>query len=160
MRCDLAAALLHEPSILFLDEPTIGLDAVSKLAVREFVRDLNRRSGVTVILTTHDLDDIEALCERILVIGDGTILSDGTLDALCARVTTERWLIVDLRDGGDIEDPDAEVIAREGSRITLKFDPAVVPPAELIARITASHPIRDLFVQSPPIEEIVARLYR
>ncbi len=160
MRCDLAAALLHEPRILFLDEPTIGLDAVSKLAVRDFIRKLNREDGVTVILTTHDLDDIEALCDRILVIGDGRILSDGSLEDLRARVTTERWLIVDIRNGAtDIDDPDAEVIEREGSRVTLRFDPDRVSTADLIARITAAHPIRDLFVQSPPIEEIIARLY-
>jgi len=82
MRCDLAAALLHTPSILFLDEPTIGLDAVSKLAVRDFVKRLNQERGVTVILTTHDMDDIEALCTRVIVIGDGRILSDGTLSEL------------------------------------------------------------------------------
>ncbi len=96
MRCDLAAALLHAPPILFLDEPTIGLDAVSKLAVRDFVTRLNRERGVTVILTTHDMDDIEALCTRVIVIGDGQILSDGTLSELRARVSRERWLTVDL----------------------------------------------------------------
>jgi len=160
MRCDLAAALLHEPRVLFLDEPTIGLDAVSKLAVRDFIRKLNREDELTVILTTHDLDDIEALCDRILVIGDGRILSDGTLDDLRARVTTERWLIVEVRNGaGDVEDPDAELIRREGSRSTLRFDPERVSTADLIARITAAHPVRDLFVQNPPIEEIIARLY-
>src|SRR5256885_2307631 len=89
MRCDLAAALLHAPEILFLDEPTIGLDAVSKLAVRDFIQRLNRERSVTVILTTHDMDDIEALCTRVIVIGQGRILSDGTLEALRARVSRE-----------------------------------------------------------------------
>jgi ABC-2 type transport system ATP-binding protein len=160
MRCDLAASLLHAPSILFLDEPTIGLDAVSKLAVREFVKELNRRRGVTVILTTHDMDDIEALCTRLLVIGDGQILSDGSLEALRARVTRERWLIVDLADEREeIRDPNAVVIRREGGRVCLRFDPAAVSPAQLIGRIAARHAVRDLFVQDPPIEEIVARLY-
>ena len=107
MRCDLAAALLHRPSILFLDEPTIGLDVVSKLAVRDFIKRLNQERDVTVILTTHDMDDIEALCTRVMVIGQGQILSDGPLENLRARVTTERRLIVDLEEIEDITDPDA-----------------------------------------------------
>jgi ABC-2 type transport system ATP-binding protein len=161
MRCDLTAALLHAPPILFLDEPTIGLDAVSKLAVRDFVKRLNRERGVTVILTTHDMDDIEAMCSRIIVIGEGRILSDGTLSELRARVTRERWLTVDLVDpDGSVHDADATVIRRDGHRVWLAFDPQRVSPAELIHRITSAHPIRDLFVENPPIETIIARLYR
>jgi viologen exporter family transport system ATP-binding protein len=160
MRCDLAAALLHAPPILFLDEPTIGLDATAKLAVRDFVRRLNRERGVTVILTTHDMDDIEALCTRVIVIGEGRILSDGTLNELRRRVTRERWLTVDLVQAGDaICDPDATVIRTDGHRVCLAFDPERVPPAELIRRVTSTHAIRDLFVENPPIETIVARLY-
>jgi ABC-2 type transport system ATP-binding protein len=161
MRCDLAAALLHAPPILFLDEPTIGLDAVSKLAVRDFVKRLNRDRGVTVILTTHDMDDIESLCSRLIVIGGGRILSDGTLAELRTRVTRERWLTVDLADeDGQISDPDATVIRREGQRVCLAFDPQTVAPAEMIRRITSRHAIRDLFVENPPIETIIARLYQ
>jgi ABC-2 type transport system ATP-binding protein len=160
MRCDLAAALLHAPPILFLDEPTIGLDAVSKLAVRDFIKRLNRERAVTVILTTHDMDDIEALCTRVIVIGEGHILSDGTLEDLRARVSRERWLIVDLVDEREaVADPEAVVMEREGHRVSLRFDPARVGTADLIRRVTANHAIRDLFVQNPPIEEIVARLY-
>lgn len=160
MRCDLAAALLHAPSILFLDEPTIGLDAVGKLAVRDFVRRLNRERGMTVILTTHDMDDVEALCTRVLVIGDGRILSDGTLADLRARVTRERWLTVDLaRPGDSIRDPDARLVWQDGQRACLAFDPQTVSPAELIHRIMNAHAIRDLFVENPPIETIIARLY-
>jgi ABC-2 type transport system ATP-binding protein len=161
MRCDLAAALLHNPSIIFLDEPTIGLDAVSKLAVREFVRKLNREQGVTVILTTHDMDDIEALCSRVMLIGTGRILFDGTLDSLRSSVTTERRLIVDLvNEDESISDPDADVVNREGGRIYLRYYPETVNSAELISRITAKHAIRDLFIENPPIEEIIARLYK
>ena len=160
MRCDLAAALLHAPSILFLDEPTIGLDAISKLAVRDFVKRLNQERGVTVILTTHDMDDIEALCTRVIVIGDGHILSDGTLSELRNRVTRERWLTVDLVQANDsIEDPDATVIRQEGHRVCLAFDPQRVSSADLIQRVTSAHAIRDLFVENPPIETIIARLY-
>jgi len=160
MRCDLAAALLHAPDILFLDEPTIGLDAVSKLAVRDFIKRLNRERGVTVILTTHDMDDIEALCTRVMVIGQGQILSDGTLQNLRSRVTRERRLIVDLTDEGDtITDPDAALVSQDGHRVQLRFDPERVPAATLIGRITASHPVQDLFVENPPIEEIIAQLY-
>lgn len=161
MRCDLAAALLHRPAVLFLDEPTIGLDAISKLAVRDFVKRLNRERGVTVILTTHDMDDIEALCTRVMVIGQGRILSDGSLEDLRARVTRERWLIVDLLDEADeLADPDATLIRREGARACLAFDPARVSPAALIGRVAERHAIRDLFVQNPPIEELIARLYQ
>jgi ABC-2 type transport system ATP-binding protein len=160
MRADLAAALLHAPPILFLDEPTIGLDATSKLAVREFVRQLNRSDGVTVILTTHDMDDIEALCSRILVIGRGQILCDGSLAQLRARVTRRRRLIVDLADGAtDIEIAEATVVGRTGQRVELRFDPEVVAATDLIGRIAARYAVRDVYVENPPIEEILAQLY-
>jgi len=173
MRCDLAAALLHSPSILFLDEPTIGLDAVSKLAVRDFIRRANRERGTTVILTTHDMDDIEALCNRVILIAQGRILSDGTLEDLRKSVTTERRLTVDLIEedpstlrqaqgsgqAAEISDPDAEVIRREGSRVYLRFYPDRVSAAEIIGRIASGHAVRDLFVENPPIEEIIASLY-
>jgi ABC-2 type transport system ATP-binding protein len=161
MRCDLAAALLHSPSLLYLDEPTIGLDAVSKLAVRDFIKRLNRQRQVTVMLTTHDMDDIEALCSRILLINHGRILLDGTLDDLRARVPQERRLIVDLQRPEDwIEDPDVEVVRREGGRVHLRFNVQRVATADLIGRIAARYPLRDLTVDSMPIEEVIARLYQ
>lgn len=160
MRCDLAATLLHSPRLLFLDEPTIGLDAGSKLAVRGFIRDLNRNDGVTVILTTHDMDDIEALCTRVIVIGKGTLVRDGTLNDLREAVNRERRLRIDLEDANaQIDVPGASVWKREGAQVTLQFDPKAISPAELIQRVAAQAAIRDLFVENPPIEEIIARLY-
>ena len=157
MRSDLAAALLHGPRLLFLDEPTIGLDAVSKLAVREFIKMLNRDDGVTVILTTHDM---EALFRRVLVIGRGKIVSDGSLAALRATVSHERRLIVDLVNAQEVvEEPTARVVERHGRRVELAFDPRVISPAQLISRIAAKHAIQDLFVEHPPIERIIADLY-
>jgi ABC-2 type transport system ATP-binding protein len=106
------------------------------------------------------MDDIEALCTRVIVIGDGRILSDGTLTELRNRVTRERWLTVDLVQADDsIDDPDATVIRQEGHRVCLAFDPQRVSSAELIQRVTRAHAIRDLFVENPPIETIIARLY-
>jgi ABC-2 type transport system ATP-binding protein len=161
MRCDLAASLLHSPSILFLDEPTIGLDAVSKLAVRDFVRRRNRERGVTVILTTHDMDDIEALCSRVMLIHHGRILFDGALAELRSRVTNERELVVDLRDAGvAVADPEATSIRQDGARVRIGYDPQRVATPDLIARITARYPVADLVVENPPIEEIIARLYK
>ena len=160
MRCDLAAALLHRPSILFLDEPTIGLDAVSKLAFRDSIKRFNRERGVTVILTTHDMDDIEALCTRVMVIGEGLILYDGALEALRESIAPERRLVIDLAEPDvAVSDPDAVVMRREGRRVHLSFDPRHIPPADLIARIASRHPVHDLFVENPPIEEIIARMY-
>ena len=160
MRSDLAAALLHNPSILFLDEPTIGLDAVSKLAVRDFVKVLNRDHGVTVLLTTHDMDDIEALCNRIIVIGKGHILHDGALETLRAKVNNERRLIVDLDAGVDaIDEPGVRTVSREGHRLTLACDPDVMPVAQLITRLASRYAIKDLVVEHAPIERVIAELY-
>ena len=160
MRCELAAALLHSPRILFLDEPTIGLDAVSKLAVRDFIRGLNRKNEMTIMLTTHDMDDVETLCSRVIVIGDGRLLFDGKLIDLRAKVSSERRLIVDLVDPEDhVEDEKTKFISRDGGRVTLAFNPEKTSAADLIGRVTARSQVRDLFVENPPIEEIIAQLY-
>ena len=159
MRCDLVASLLHSPDILFLDEPTIGLDATSKLAVRQFIKQLNRDRNVTVILTTHDMDDIEALCHRIIVIGDGSILSDGNLSELRAKVNGERRLKIKFQNEIDFVDAEARVISQQGREYHLAFDPAKITPTQLIARITSRYEVNDLLVENPPIEELIAQLY-
>lgn len=161
MRADLAASLLHRPGLLFLDEPTIGLDAVSKLAVREFLQELNREEGVTIILTTHDLDDIEMLCRRVMVIGDGRILSDGSVADLRRQVGDERIMRIDLRHPEEEwSEVPARVVSRQGGRVVLRFNPEEIPSPELIRQITIRHEVEDLFLESTPIEEIVAALYK
>jgi ABC-2 type transport system ATP-binding protein len=161
MRCDIAASLLHSPKILFLDEPTIGLDAVSKLAVRDFIRHLNKEHKVTILLTTHDMDDIESLCNRVLILNEGKIFLDGSLQTLRKKMAPERRLIVDLlKENDTVSDPEAVLIKQEGHRIWLSFDPTVTPTPTLISRIASKHAIQDLYVENPPIEEIIARFYR
>lgn len=161
MRCDIAASLLHSPKILFLDEPTIGLDAVSKLAVRDFIRHLNKEKKVTILLTTHDMDDIEALCRRVLVLNEGEIYFDGSLENLRKKILPERRLVVDLlQENESIQDDQAQTIRQEGHRVWLSFNPTIISAPQLIARITAKHAVADLFVENPPIEEMIARLYR
>jgi ABC-2 type transport system ATP-binding protein len=160
MRCDFAAAMLHRPDILFLDEPTIGLDAVSKLAVRKFIKALNKSHQVTTILTTHDMDDIEALCERLIIIGGGEILCDGSLATLRSQVSSRRYLKIDLKNDDFLFDlEEVSIVSKEGRTVTLAFDPIKISAATLINEVTSKHEVEDLFVENPPIEEIVAELY-
>ena len=160
MRCEIAAALLHSPRILFLDEPTIGLDAVSKLALRDFVKTLNREHGVTVILTTHDMHDIEALAERVIVIGHGRILSDASFDAMRTEFQGDRRLIVEFADADMGPAPEgARLVSREGLVAEYAFDPRATPAHTLINRITAAHAVADIRIEDPKIEEVIARFY-
>ena len=160
MRAEIAAALLHEPSILFLDEPTIGLDAPSKLAVREFVKKLNQERGVTVLLTTHDMHDIEALAQRVIVIGHGRVLADSPFEALRANVLAERRLFVDFAgDAPTLDLPGVEVRKRDGRSLELAFNPSITSAPALIAAITARHAVEDIHVEQPAIEEVIAKFY-
>jgi ABC-2 type transport system ATP-binding protein len=160
MRAELAAALLHAPPILFLDEPTIGLDAPSKLAVREFVKKLNRERGVTVLLTTHDMHDIEALAQRVIVIGHGRVLADQSFDALRAGALADRRLVVDFAgEAPEVSIAGAQLLRREGRSVELAFDPRVISAPALIARIAAEHAVEDIRVEQPAIEEVIARFY-
>ena len=164
MRCELAASLLHNPPILFLDEPTIGLDAISKLAVREFIKNINKEFNTTVILTTHDMDDIEALCNRIIVIGKGMILFDGDMKGLRQMVTSDRKLIVEFaKTYKSFEVPyieGARLISLEGKSGTYAFDPDKVKASELIKNVAMTYDIKDVLVHNASIEEIIGDLYK
>jgi ABC-2 type transport system ATP-binding protein len=160
MRGELTAALLHDPSILLLDEPTIGLDIVSKEAVREFLVAINRERGTTVLLTTHDLTDVERLCERLLIIDRGTLIEDGTVAAITARYGRERTLVVDLAEPGPpLDVAGAEVTRVEGPRQWLRFRRDDVSASELLTRVTSQVEVRDLSVEEPDIESIVRAIY-
>ncbi|MFI6846915.1 ATP-binding cassette domain-containing protein [Kitasatospora sp. NBC_00085] len=159
MRGDLAAALLHDPQVLYLDEPTIGLDVISKGKVRDFLREANREQGTTVLLTTHDLTDIEQLCDRVMVIDHGRVVYDGGLDGLHAAGESERILVVDLaEDRPPIEVPGARVVKVEGPRQWLAF-PAQQSAAPIVAAVADRYPLVDLSVREPAIEDVIARMY-
>ena len=159
MRGDITAALLHDPEVLYLDEPTIGLDVVSKGRLREFLRALNEERSTTLILTTHDLQDIEALCDRVIVIDHGTSVYDGTLAGLHAEGGSSRTLVVDLVvEGPPIVVPGARVKKVEGPRQWLSF-PTDASAAPIVAAVAAAYDVADLSIQEPDIEEVIRDLY-
>jgi ABC-2 type transport system ATP-binding protein len=160
MRGELTASMLHDPEILFLDEPTIGLDVVAKARVREFLATVNRERGVTVLLTTHDLSDIERLCRRLLIIDHGRVIYDGGLEALIERYGEERTLIVDLEEPADpLEVPGARVVRVEGPRQWLRFRRDEVSAAQLTAAVAEQAALVDLAIDEPDIEDVVRRIY-
>lgn len=159
MRGDIAAALLHDPEVLYLDEPTIGLDVISKARVRAFLRGLNAERGTTVLLTTHDLTDVEQLCSRVMVIDHGRLMYDGGLDGLHAAGESERTLVVDFdRELPPVTVAGARVVRAEGPRQWLAF-PASESAAPLVAEIAGRYPLVDLSVREPDIEEVISRMY-
>lgn len=177
MRCDLGAALLHNPPILFLDEPTIGLDVVAKDHIRQFLRAINERYKTTVLLTTHDLDDIEELCRRIMIIDRGTVLYDGPLSRLKERFLRTKQIKFILRDGDQsarlaafeqrlpslapngADAPTLHLERLDELTCRLRFDRARVSSSDLIRQILAAVEVRDFVIEDEPIEEIIKRIY-
>lgn len=160
MRCELAASLLHEPKILFLDEPTIGLDAVSKIAVRQFIKKLNRERGTTVILTTHDMQDIEALTERILLIGRGRILLDGNLSELKKRSSASKKLTVEYKGKVPQLGQGIRMLDFKEGRLVLELDPTECSASQAIASLSEQVELLDLSISGVSAEEMVAKLYQ
>ena len=160
MRGDLAAAMLYAPRILYLDEPTVGLDVVAKDRIRTFIAETNRTEGTTVILTTHDMRDIERLCRRVILIEAGQVLFDGPVSALVARYAPGRVLVLHLADG-TVEPALAgtELVRREGSQVWLRFDPVARPVAQLIADATARYEVVDIAIEEPDLEQVVRHIF-
>ncbi|MFN8020299.1 MAG: ATP-binding cassette domain-containing protein [Acidimicrobiales bacterium] len=157
MRGDLVAAFLHGPSLVYLDEPTIGLDVVAKAAVRRFLAAENAERGTTILLTSHDLADIERLCPRVLVIDQGRLVHDGPLADLVARLGTGRTLVVTTPEPmAPIVLARTEVVRTDGPKQWLRFDGH---PAEVIAAVAAAVPVVDLTIEEPSVEQVVSRLY-
>jgi ABC-2 type transport system ATP-binding protein len=163
MRGDLAAGLLHDPDILYLDEPTIGLDVVAKQRIRDFLRRLNQDRALTVLLTTHDMTDIAQLCQRMLLIDHGRLLYDGAVSAIRDRFGVERTLVVDLAEDEVVNGPlsvgPAVQVRADGPRRWLRFRREETTAAELIAAVSARYHIRDLTIEEPEIEAIVRGIY-
>jgi ABC-2 type transport system ATP-binding protein len=160
MRADICAALLHDPDILFLDEPTIGLDVVAKEKIRQFILHINQVRGTTVLLTTHDLRDIEKLCERVMIIDQGKLLFDGQLDTLQHRFGGKRELVVEFAEEyTDIAVDGAAISHRAGRVVHFQFNRASITASELIGRISASYRIQDLSVREPDVETTIRHIY-
>jgi ABC-2 type transport system ATP-binding protein len=173
MRGDLAAALLHDPELLYLDEPTIGLDVVAKARIREFLLAINAERGVTVLLTTHDMDDVEMLCPRMLIIDHGRKLYDGSVADIRERFGGERTLMAvmdfaelaalphDVEGQPILDDlPDGVRLLRaEEPRIWLNFSRDSIPAHELVAWLGARYKLHDVTFQEPEIEDVIRRIY-
>jgi len=161
MRCEIAASLLHNPKILFLDEPTIGLDAASKIGVRQFIKTINKERGVTVILTTHDMNDIEALANRVILIGKGSLLYDGQLEELRKQFGSQKTITADFRKCSKLNEiQGATVLSRSPERLVLSIDTEQVNTSEIITQLSNKLELIDVSIESQPIEEIILQLYK
>ncbi|NYE09509.1 ABC-2 type transport system ATP-binding protein [Bacillus niacini] len=161
MRCEIAASLIHNPQILFLDEPTIGLDAVSKIAVRQFIKAINQEKGVTVVLTTHDMNDIEALANRVILIGKGSLLYDGKLEELRKRFGTHKTITADYRkNSNSIDIPGTSIIHWSPEHAVLSIDTEQILTSDVITQLSKKVDLLDVTIESQPIEDIIVQLYK
>ena len=157
MKCEIAAALLHKPRVLFLDEPTIGLDVTMQRRIRDFVAEYNRKYGATVLLTSHYLADVEALCKRVIVIHHGHILFDGDLADLVTRFSPHKTIIVELETENTDLAPYGDVVEADGNRYSLRVPKSDTP--QITARILSDQPVIDLTIEDPPIEEVIEQVF-
>lgn len=167
MRCEIAASLLHEPEILFLDEPTIGLDPVAKGSIRDLIRRANRESGVTVFLTSHDAGDIESLCKRTVIVNRGTVVFDGATNSLRREVLGRKEIDLKLRsdiavnggEGGFQAMEGVEVLKAKGYGLKLAVDTSKTGIDRVVGEILRRYEVEDIVIANAPLEEIIARIY-
>lgn len=160
MRCEIAASLLHSPDLLFLDEPTIGLDAVSKIAVRNFIKTINKERNVTVILTTHDMSDIEALANRILLIGKGNLLYDGNLEQLRNKYANDKVITLEYQDShAPISISGVHVLSQDTNRAVISVNTKTALVSDIIAKLSHDYDLTDVSIETQPVEDIIVKLY-
>jgi len=157
MKCEIAAALLHRPSVVFLDEPTIGLDVTMQRRIRAFITEYNRRFGATVLLTSHYMNDVEALCKRVVVINHGRLLFDGDLSVLVQQFTEHKTIVVRLGDCEADLKAYGEVVSCSDGQTTLRVPKSET--AHITERLLADLPVIDLLIEDPPIEEVIERVF-
>lgn len=161
MRADIAAALLHDPEIIFFDEPTIGLDVIAKEKVREFIRIINAEKGTTMLFTTHDMQDIEKTCKRMMIIDDGTTIYDGTVEHIKEQYAKSRNLVVEFAEKvGGINIPGIEVVEEKENKKWLRYQKDEVQVSSLIYDLTQRYSIIDLTIEEPEIEGIIREIYQ
>lgn len=160
MRCEIAASLLHRPQVLFLDEPTIGLDVVVKQRIRQLIRELNEQEGTTVFLTSHDAGDVEQLCERAIVINYGRVVFNDRVELMKQRYMTHKTIRLVLADDpGDMAVPGATIVERSGARLVLSVDTSLTTIEAALTNVMSSWRIIDVTIEDPPMEEIITRMY-
>ena len=160
MRANIAVALLHDPEIIYLDEPTIGLDIVAKDKIRHFIREINKEKKTTVILTTHDMDDIENICNKLVMIDNGKIIYDGILSEFKRTYCHDNVIIVDFQDlNSVIEDSRLKVVKVEGNRKTIIYDKQDISSGEAISLVTRNNIVKDLMLKEPEIEDVIKKIY-
>jgi ABC-2 type transport system ATP-binding protein len=161
IRVEIAMALLHEPEILFLDEPTIGLDVMAKDSIREFLRTVNRERKVTIMLTTHDLKDIEEICPRMVIVNKGQLVYDGSVANLKSQLGNQRKITVEFKhDPGKVNLPGALLVFDEGRRKQFSFDRGTASVFDLLATLSNQYPVEDVSLEDADIEEVIRTLYK
>jgi len=161
MRCEIVGSLLHQPQVLFLDEPTIGLDVVAKQRIRAHIRALNAQAGTTVFVTSHDADDVEQLCQRVIVINHGQMIFDDSVDALKRQFLSRKVVALKLlAPPGVVDLPGVSVLRQEDFALTLEVDPTQQSIEAVVAHILATCRVADVTITDPPLEEIIAAMYQ